>query len=344
MSTPKAHQSTARPYFLSSKIYPFVSPDHRIYNGSLSYLRCHEFWRSAECAGRRSIPHLLLAQTVIGNLDVSIHGKENIIELQVTVDNTILVEVLQCQADFCSIELSTLSTELPTLNVQHEITTTDILHDEVNSGFCLETSVEVEQEWVTFLVGDEEDTLLRPCAFNLVVLNDKLFLEYFDGIQVLGLLGLRKHDLTEVTLTEHSQEVEIIQTNAAATLWLRWSWSDSLALDWSNGLLWRRLWLIDCWDLWRSSSVWLLTILLLLWHLSLSWWVSSGTAHISVSCWIISRLWLLAVMSSITRSVLWCGIALRAATLCSVVCGGPLICTGLLLHGSRRSGRGSRVR
>ena len=66
-----------------------------MYLGKCTYLRCHEFWRSAKSACRRAIPHVFLAKTVIGNLDVTIQGKKDIVELQITIDNAVLVEVFK---------------------------------------------------------------------------------------------------------------------------------------------------------------------------------------------------------------------------------------------------------
>lgn len=37
-----------------------------------SYFRGHKFWRTTEGARGRSVPHVLLAETIITNLDMSI--------------------------------------------------------------------------------------------------------------------------------------------------------------------------------------------------------------------------------------------------------------------------------
>jgi len=70
------------------------------------------------------------------------------------------VEVLQRKADLGSIELSALRAELASLNVQHQVTTTDVLHDEVHTGLGLETSVQTQKERMPLLVRDQEDSLL----------------------------------------------------------------------------------------------------------------------------------------------------------------------------------------
>lgn len=197
-----------------------------------TYLGRHELWSTTECAGSRSVPHFLLAQTVIGNLDVSIQCEQDVVELQITVDDTIFVEILERKTDLCCVEprgvlavmktndesgklqgnlLSALSTKLTPLNVQHQITTTDVLHHEVNSGLRLETSVQTKQEGMSLLVSDQENSLFRASALDFIVLDNELFLQDLDGVQLLRALGLSKHDLSEVTLSKNSEEVEVVQ-------------------------------------------------------------------------------------------------------------------------------------
>lgn len=44
--------------------------------------------------------HIFFAETVIGNLDVPIKGQQDIVQFQITIDNTILVEVFKSKANF----------------------------------------------------------------------------------------------------------------------------------------------------------------------------------------------------------------------------------------------------
>jgi hypothetical protein len=113
---------------------------------------------------------------------MTVQRQQNVIELQVAINDAILVEVLQGQADFGSIELSSLGTKLSPLNVQHEITSTDILHDEVDARLSLEAGMQVKQERMMFLVGNQEHSLLGSCALDFVILDDKLLFEDLDSI------------------------------------------------------------------------------------------------------------------------------------------------------------------
>jgi hypothetical protein len=69
-----------------------------------TYLRSHELGGTTECAGAGAEPHILLAKTVIGNLDVAIQCQKDVVKLQITVNDTVLVEVLECQAHLSGVE------------------------------------------------------------------------------------------------------------------------------------------------------------------------------------------------------------------------------------------------
>jgi hypothetical protein len=147
---------------------------------------------------------------------VPIKRQENIVQLQVAVDDAVLVEVLQRETNLSGVELRALGAELPALDVQHEIAAADVLHDKVHARLRLETGMQIEQEGVALLVRDEEHPLLGPYALDLVVFDNELLFENLDGVQLLRRLGLGQHDLTKVTLSENSKEVEVIEADAAA--------------------------------------------------------------------------------------------------------------------------------
>lgn len=114
------------------------------------------------------------------------------------------------------------------LDVQHEITTADVLHNEVNAGFSLETRVEAEKERVTLPRSSQEDPLLRSCAghisfkqrrnlgergilpFDFVIIDDEFLLQDLDSVELIRLLLLGEHDLPEIPFAQHAKEVEVI--------------------------------------------------------------------------------------------------------------------------------------
>ena len=56
------------------------------------YLRSHELGSTAERARRLTIPHFLLAKTVISDLYVPIEGEKDVIELQIAAEPVSIVE------------------------------------------------------------------------------------------------------------------------------------------------------------------------------------------------------------------------------------------------------------
>lgn len=111
--------------------------------------------------------------------------------------------------------LCSFGSKLSSLNVQHEIATANVFHHKVNASLGLETSMQVQQERMSFLVSNEKHALFRPCAFHLVVLDDELLLQNLDGVKLLRSFGLREHDFSKVSLAENCQEVKVIKTNSA---------------------------------------------------------------------------------------------------------------------------------
>lgn len=69
-----------------------------------THLWCHKLGCATECAGRRPIPHVLLTETVVCNLDVPVQRQQDIVKLQITIDDPVLVEVLERQTNFGRIE------------------------------------------------------------------------------------------------------------------------------------------------------------------------------------------------------------------------------------------------
>lgn len=113
--------------------------------------------------------------------------------------------------------MGALGTELTSLDVQHQITAANVLHHKVHTGLSLEACMQVGQEWVSASVGNQEYTLLRAYTFDFVVLDNELLLEHLDSVELSRSLCFSKHDLAEVTLTEHSKEVEMIEANTLAS-------------------------------------------------------------------------------------------------------------------------------
>ena len=106
--------------------------------------------------------------------------------------------------------LGAFTSKLAALNVQHQITSTDVFHDKVDTRLRLKAGMEIQQEGVSLFVGDQENSLLGFGTLDLVVFNDEFLFQNLDGIQFLGGLRFCKHDFAKVTLTKYSEEIEML--------------------------------------------------------------------------------------------------------------------------------------
>jgi hypothetical protein len=86
-----------------------------------TYLWRHEFWGTTEGASRGTEPHILLAKTIIGNLDVAIKRQQDVVKFQIAINDAIFVEVLECQAHLGSVE-----SEGPVRILPYELDTTGL--------------------------------------------------------------------------------------------------------------------------------------------------------------------------------------------------------------------------
>jgi hypothetical protein len=100
--------------------------------------------------------------------------------------------------------------------VEHEISTTNVLHDKIYSSLCLKTGVKIKQERMAFLVGNEENSLFRPYTFDFIIFDDEFLFENLDCIELLCRFGLSEHDLTKIAFSKNSKKVEMIESNTTA--------------------------------------------------------------------------------------------------------------------------------
>ena len=124
------------------------------------------------------------------------------------VDDTVGMEVFKREQDLGSIELCLPERELLALDVQHEITAGDVLHDEVDTRFSLEARVQAEQERMPLACSGHEYPLFgtgtgqtdvsiivaarktrgasariyNHSPLNFIVVDDKLLLKDLDSV------------------------------------------------------------------------------------------------------------------------------------------------------------------
>ncbi len=90
------------------------------------------------------------------------------------------------------------------MRIQRQIIQTVCAHAVWCSYPCLEAAVELGEVGVS--TGKGQDALLGHGAVHVVVLQDHVLLQYFDGINVLRPLQLRKHHLEKRQKTKERGE------------------------------------------------------------------------------------------------------------------------------------------
>lgn len=79
------------------------------------------------------------------------------------------------------------------LDLEHEVTTVDILHDKVESVHGLEAGVELDKE--RWLLWQCKHPFLHHRTLHVVILDYYVFLEYFYRVQLIRSFPLCKHNL-----------------------------------------------------------------------------------------------------------------------------------------------------
>lgn len=74
----------------------------------------------------------------------------------------------------------------------------------VSSYFGLEAAEELGQ--VRVLSGQRQDPLLGQGAVHVVVLQDHVFLQHFDGVDLVGAFQLRQHHLVQRQRSSQSMD------------------------------------------------------------------------------------------------------------------------------------------
>ena len=79
------------------------------------------------------------------------------------------------------------------LDLEHKIATVDILHDKVEPIHRLEAGMQLNEEWRP--VAHSQHVLLHHGALDIVILDDDIFLEDLDSVELVCSFAFRQHHL-----------------------------------------------------------------------------------------------------------------------------------------------------
>uniref|UniRef100_A0A182MDE0 Uncharacterized protein n=1 Tax=Anopheles culicifacies TaxID=139723 RepID=A0A182MDE0_9DIPT len=150
----------------------------------------------------------------VGQLAVTFRIKQYIVQLQITVYDTVPVEKLQRERYLGGVEGCPGLIEFAgTLYLEHQITPVHVLHHEEQPVGRLEARVKRGQE--RMFGGQRQYAFLRHRAIHVVVLQDHVLFQHLDGVHLVRAFLFRQHHLAERTLAQHFDEVEVVQAHLA---------------------------------------------------------------------------------------------------------------------------------
>lgn len=150
-----------------------------------------------------------LGQAEVGHKEVTVFANKHIFRLEITIDDTLRMEMSEGKRNLCRKELGLVLGEHAHLDkMTEELATFDKFHQEVDAVLVLEHVLHVNQERMVNLA---EDVLLKLDVLHLFVLEDDVLADDLHGVRLLGRLVLNKEDFAECSLTYHLLYGEIRQ-------------------------------------------------------------------------------------------------------------------------------------
>eukprot|EP00123_Amoebidium_parasiticum_P001659 comp12819_c0_seq1/m.7968 comp12819_c0_seq1/g.7968 ORF comp12819_c0_seq1/g.7968 comp12819_c0_seq1/m.7968 type:complete len:412 (+) comp12819_c0_seq1:772-2007(+) len=166
------------------------------------------------CAAERGrgVPGLyaVLAHAKVCKLDVALAVQKHVVQLEITVDDALTVKIVEGRDNLSSIELRTGFGEVAVLpDLEHQITTVEVLHHKEKTVVSLEGGVELSQKGA--VPSHTEHGLLHFGTLKVIVLHNVCLLEHLDCKHITRALALCKHHLAEAATAQHGQEVEVVE-------------------------------------------------------------------------------------------------------------------------------------
>lgn len=141
------------------------------------HLRSHVFRRTAEGKGQEIVCHVGSGEPEVCELDVAIGVYEDVLGLYVSVDDLVLVEVVDGEANLAEVELGlVLGHALDFLELLEEFSAGTVLQAEADPVFGFENAEQAAEEWMLVLGVSQVDHNVALILDDLkfIVLGDEL--------------------------------------------------------------------------------------------------------------------------------------------------------------------------
>ena len=189
------------------------------------------FWsqvlrRAAETVGDVVCILQHLGETVVDDLDVAVLVDKDVFQLQIAVNDALGMQVPDRHRQLGRVEPDSLLVEPLLLLVNFvQLTASNEGHDEIEPELVLEEELHADQEGVVAL---EHDVLLEESALDLVHLNQHIFPDRLDGVQLLVDGQFCQEHLAKRASSQHHQQVEVLELDLLQGLCQRSSAHDDL--------------------------------------------------------------------------------------------------------------------
>ena len=142
--------------------------------------------------------------------------EKHILRLEVTVDDSLAVKVLQSKHDFSCVESSSVLCEPDLIaKMEKELSTIEEVSDKVQALCGLECEMKFHDEWMSDLL---HDVSLDLGVVHLVCANNEVLFERFHGVNLASVFLFGHVDLAKRASSDHFQKLEIFHAHLGLTL------------------------------------------------------------------------------------------------------------------------------
>ncbi len=126
---------------------------------------------------------------------MSIGGEKDVLGFEITVDDVVLVKIVDRQCYFGSVEFGDGVREALRFTQECEkLASRNVVHDHVKEGRVFERSPQVDQKWMS---DNRQDGPFRVGVFDLLHLDHLLLSKNFDGVESMIVSGPNEVDTTK---------------------------------------------------------------------------------------------------------------------------------------------------
>ena len=173
----------------------------------LDHFWCQIFGCSAESVSHTILCLLHLAEAEICQFEMALRVEENILWLQVTIDDSVLVEVSESQHDLGCIEArSVLSESNLVAEMEEKLAAIQKVGDEIQTFVGLKGVVELDNERMCDLL---HDVPLNLDLVRLVGADDEVLLERLHRVDLIACLLLGEVDFTKGASANDLEQLEV---------------------------------------------------------------------------------------------------------------------------------------